>query len=149
MQNGAALHRNCQVEAVNGDVVKHRRLACQAFGGEPCRLSRQVNIEVDHLGFRFSSDKRHTLHERRNGRHFILDRAYLRRQHNVDLIEVGLEVRELIARAYLRRSDSQVEIDVRVHACQQMLQDKAGVVSAGVEGDLPAAAELAVGLVSR
>ena len=67
----------------------------------------------------------------------------------VDLIEVGFELRQLIARADLSAGDTEVEVDVRVHTRQQMLQDQPAVIAAGFEGQFPAVTWRSARLVRR
>jgi hypothetical protein len=56
--------------------------------------------------------------------------------------------RKLRAGAYLRGGDAEVEVDVRIHARHQLLQDERVGVIASLKGDDPAATRAAAGLIA-
>jgi hypothetical protein len=119
----------------------------QRLGHVPGEVARRAEAEVgdlvvalvaDHPGD--EADERR--HLRQLGHHGVDQAA----EQGVDAQEVAAQRRQLVARAGARCGDAEVEVDVGVHAQQQVLEDDRLRALRGGEGDLPAGAARLAGL---
>src|SRR6185436_3547278 len=111
----------------------------QLVGEEPGEVPRQLHDEVDQLLLVGFGDVLDQVDEGRDLAQLREDGRHQAGEERVDLVEVVVEAVEAFQGAGdLGSGNSQVVVDMGVHAGEEVLQDDQGRVRHGVEGHLPA-----------
>ena len=82
------------------------------------------------------------MNRRRDQADLPLHGAHERGKHSIDLIEIGMDSGKLVAGRNGWGGNAQVQIDVRIHGDQELLQNERRAITGRFERDSPTASGL-------